>query len=127
MNKYFSQVFSGLSWSTSTSVPQQQRAKAATLETGMQIRSSLGSREVALGEERKCDKQAHCIYTRSFGWLKQHFLCLANGMSERINNLFRTCNHVLVYFSFFWSNHCDNRSELNPEALEKGRGSWRVE
>jgi len=36
----------------------------------------------------------------TFGWLKQHFLCLANGTSERINNLFRTYDHLLFYFPF---------------------------
>lgn len=80
-----------------------------------------GERKWHWGTGGKCDKQAHHIYTGSSGWLKQHFLCPASGMSERINNLFGTYNHMLVYFPFFWSNHCDNRSESNRGGAGKGQ------
>lgn len=63
-------------------------------------------------EKQKDDKRAYCIYSCSFVCLKQCFLCLENGMSERINNLFRTYNHMLA------SSQCER-----PEGNTKGLGN----
>lgn len=75
------------------------------------------------GRRGKCDKQADCIYSHSFGKLKQYFLHPANGMSERINNLFRTCHYGLVYFPFFGATTVIIGWRVTQGALGNGRGS----